>query len=46
MIKEEDQIKTENSTLFIKDLEMHNIFKDTDIEEGNNIIDKLVAEVL
>ena len=43
--QEKDEIKVETSTPLIKDLEMSNIFKDKDDEEGNGIIDKLIDKV-
>ena len=46
IIKKEDQIETKDSTFFINNLEMQNIFKDKDEEEGNSITDKLITEVL
>jgi len=46
IIKKEDQIKDNNSTPLIDDLEISNIFKDKDNEEGNNVMDKLINEVL
>jgi len=45
IIKKEDQIKTSNSTPFIKNLEISNIFKNKNNKEGNSITDKLIAEV-
>ena len=45
IIREEDQIKTNNSTPLIKDLEMSDIFKDKNNKKGNNVIDKLIMEV-
>ena len=45
MIKKEDQIEISNNTLLIKDLEMSNIFKNKDNEEGNSVTDKLIMEV-
>ena len=44
--QKENQIKSSNSTPLIKDLEISNIFKDKDDKEGDNIIDKLIKEVL
>jgi len=44
--QKEDKIETETSTPLIKDLEMSNIFKDKDDEEGNSIIDKFFNKVL
>ena len=46
MIREKDQIETSNSIPLIKDLEMSNIFKDKNNEEGNSVTDKLIMEVL
>ena len=45
MIREKDQIENNNSTPLIEDLEMSDIFKDKDNEEGNGVIDKLLDEV-
>ena len=45
IIREEDQIKNNNSTPLIEDLEISNIFKDKDDEEGNNVIDKFLDKV-
>ena len=45
IIKKENQIETNNSTLLIKDLKMSNIFKDKDNKEGNNVTDKFIDEV-
>ena len=45
IIRKEEQIKTNNSTPLIKDLEMSDIFKDKDNEEGNNVTDELITEV-
>jgi len=45
IIREENQIKTNDSTPLIEDLEMSNIFKDKDDEEGNSVIDELITEV-
>ena len=44
--KKEDQIKTKVSTPLINDLEMQNIFKDEDNKKGNDVINKLIDEVL
>ena len=46
IIKEKDQIETNNSTPLIKDLEISDIFKDKDDEKGNSVTDKLITEVL
>ena len=46
IIKEEDQIETNNNTPLITDLEMSNIFKDKNDEEGNSVINELIMEVL
>jgi len=43
--QKKDQIKKENSTPLIKDLEISDIFKDKDDEEGNSVMDELVKEV-
>jgi len=45
IIKKRDQIKTDNSTPLIKDLEISDIFKDKDNKEGNGVTDKLLDEV-
>ena len=45
MIREEDQIETETSTLLINDLEIQDIFKDKNDEEGNSVTDELIMEV-
>ena len=45
IIREEDQIKDNNSTPLINDLEISNIFKDKDNEKGNNVIDKFLNKV-
>jgi len=45
IIKEEDQIETNNNTPLITDLEMSNIFKDKNDEEGNSVMDELIMEV-
>ena len=45
MIRKEDQIKTNNSTPLIKDLEMSNIFKNKNNKEGNSVMDELIIEV-
>ena len=45
IIREKDQIENNNSTPLIEDLEMSNIFKDKDNEEGNGVIDKFLDEV-
>ena len=46
MIKKEDQIKINNSTPLIKDLEMSNIFKNENNKKENSVMDKLITEVL
>ena len=46
MIREKEQIKINDSTPLIKDLEMSNIFKNKDNEEGNSVTNKLIVEVL
>jgi len=46
IIKKENQIETNNSTPLIEDLEMSNIFKDKNDEEGNSVMDELIIEVL
>jgi len=46
IIREENQIKNDNSTPLIDDLEISNIFKDKDDEEGNGVIDKFLDKVL
>jgi len=46
IIKEKDQIKTSNSTPLIKDLEISDIFKNKNNEEGNSVMDKLIIEIL
>ena len=46
-IKEEGHpIKLKSSTLLVADLEMQNIFKDKNKEEGNIVMDKLIMKVL
>ena len=45
IIREKDQIETNNSTPLIKDLEISNIFKDKNDEEGNGVIDELLDKV-
>jgi len=45
IIKEKDQIKTNNSIPLIKDLKISNIFKDKDNKKGNSVIDKLITKV-
>jgi len=46
IIREKDQIKTNNNTSLIKDLEMSNIFKDKNNKKGNSVIDELINKVL
>jgi len=46
IIKEKDQIETNNSTPLIEDLEMSDIFKDKDDKEGNSVTNKLIDEIL
>ena len=46
IIKKENQIKNNNSTPLIDDLEISDIFKDKDNKEGNGVTDKLINEVL
>jgi len=45
IIRKKDQIEINNSTPLIKDLEINNIFKDKDDEEGNSVTDKLITEI-
>ena len=45
MIREKDQIKTNNSTPLIEDLEVSNIFKNKNDKEGNGVMDELIKEV-
>ena len=45
IIREEDQIETNDSTPLIEDLEMSDIFKNKDDKEGNGVTDVLVTEV-
>jgi len=45
IIKKEDQIKDNNSISLIYDLEISNIFKNKDDEEGNSVMDELLDEV-
>ena len=45
IIRKENQIEINNSTPLIKDLEMSDIFKNENDEEGNSIMDKLITEV-
>jgi len=45
IIREENQIETDNSTPLIDNLEISNIFKDKDDEEGNSVMDELITEV-
>ena len=46
IIREKDQIKNNNSTSLIDNLEMSNIFKDKDNKEGNSVTDKFLDKVL
>jgi len=46
IIREEDQIKNNNSTPLIDNLEISNIFKNKDNKKGNGVINKLLNEVL
>ena len=45
IIKKESQIETKVSTPLIKDLEISDIFKDKDDEEGDSVTDKLITEI-
>ena len=45
IIREKDQIKTEDSIFLIKDLEMQDIFKDKNNKKGNNVTDELIAKL-
>ena len=46
IIREKNQIETNNSTPLIEDLEMSNIFKNKDDKEGNSVTDKFLDKVL
>ena len=46
IIREKNQIKTNNNTPLINDLKMSNIFEDENDEEGNSVMDELIMEVL
>ena len=45
MIREKDQIKNNNSTPLIDNLEISDIFKDKDNKKGNSVTDKLLDKV-
>ena len=44
--QEKKEIKTKTSTPLIEDLEISDIFKDKNDEEGNSVMDELIIEVL
>jgi len=46
IIREKDQIKNNNSTPLINNLEISDIFKDKDDKKGNSVTDKLLDKVL
>jgi len=45
IVKEKNQVESNNSTPLIKDLEISNIFKNKDNKEGNGVTNKLINKI-